>query len=555
LLQHFSLRERHLIAIFFLFTSSHLPLNGVKPYLILIILQEEKRMVQERKLLIEARQLNLKSAGEYLLKDISFSLFEGEALAITGESSSGKTMLGKILAGQISHSSGELILPPDCRKLMISQQHNFRDASSRSYYQQRFDSNYGDESPTVEAELNSIAGNLPPDDKEDFEKECEKIADSLRIQHLYRSRLIELSNGEGKRLQLAKGLLMKPDMIVLDNPFLGLDAETREILHDMINDLIRSGKIIILITSVNEIPEAVTSVMELEKGKIKKTSSRKVFLDSFASADTENKFSPEFSLLRDLSPPQAHDFKVAVEIRNVSVSFGEKQILENISWKVLKGERWGLTGPNGSGKSTLLSLINADNPQGYGNDLWLFDRKKGSGESIWEIKSKIGYISPELHIFFQRNLSSTESLVMTNASQDLSAYAVSGTNAFEAVASGFNDQVGSSQKISSFQKKQVFDWMEILGIKDLAAKPLYKISLGKQRLLLLARALVKNPPLLILDEPCQGLDKEQTRLFTSIVDEVCRQLDKTLIYVSHYPEDFPSCVDRFIRLEAGKIRS
>jgi molybdate transport system ATP-binding protein len=511
--------------------------------------------MQERKLLIEARQLNLKPAGEYLLKDISFSLFESDSLAITGESGSGKTMLGKVLAGQISYSSGELILPPDCRKLLISQQHNFRDASSRSYYQQRFDSNYGEESPTVQAELKSISGNIPARDKKDFEKECERIAESLRIQHLYQSRLIELSNGEGKRLQLAKGLLMKPDLIVLDNPFLGLDAETRTILHDMINELVRRGMIVILITSAKEIPEAITTVMRLEKGEVKSILSIKDFLDSFAATEAEKQFYPEFDLLKNISHPEEHDFKVMVEMKNVSVSFGEKKILDNISWKILKGECWGLTGPNGSGKSTLLSLINADNPQGYGNDLWLFDRKKGSGESIWEIKSRIGYISPELHIFFQRNLSSTESLIMSHASQDLSAYAVSGTNAFEAVASGFNDQVGSSQKISSFQKKQVYTWMEILGIKELAAQPLYKISLGKQRLVLLARALVKNPPLLILDEPCQGLDKEQTRLFTSIVDEVCRQLDKTLIYVSHYPEDFPACVDRFIRLERGRIIS
>jgi molybdate transport system ATP-binding protein len=512
-----------------------------------------KRMMHERKLLMEARQLNLKAAMEYLLKDISFSLSEGEALAITGVSGSGKTMLGKILAGQISYSSGELIFPPDCRKLLISQQHNFRDASSRSYYQQRFDSNYGEESPTVETELKSISINMPASDKKKFKKECNRISELLHIRHLYQSRLIELSNGEGKRLQLAKGLLMKPDLIVLDNPFLGLDAETRSILHDMINELTRAGMIVILITSVKEIPEAITTVLELGKGEVKSILSRKDFLDSFTAADTEKQFYPEFDLLKNISPPIEHNFKVAVEMKNISVSFGEKKILDNISWRILKGERWGLTGPNGSGKSTLLSLINADNPQSYGNDLWLFDRKKGSGESIWEIKSRIGYISPELHIFFQRNLSSTESLVMSDASQDLSAYAVSGINAFEAVASGFNDQVGSSQEISSFQKKQVRAWMEILGINELAAQPLYKISLGKQRLVLLARALVKNPPLLILDEPCQGLDKEQTRLFTSIVDEVCRQLDKTLIYVSHYPEDFPACVDRFIRLEKGRI--
>jgi molybdate transport system ATP-binding protein len=97
--------------------------------------------------------------------------------------------------------------------------------------------------------------------------------------------------------------------------------------------------------------------------------------------------------------------------------------------------------------------------------------------------------------------------------------------------------------------------MEIFGLRELASEPLYKISLGKQRLILLARALVKNPPLLILDEPCQGLDREQTRLFTSIVNEICLQLDKTLIYVSHYEEDFPACVNKFIRMEGGRIIS
>jgi molybdate transport system ATP-binding protein len=513
--------------------------------------------VQERKLYLEAKHLCLKQEERYILKDISFSIFEGDAFAITGESGSGKSMLGKILAGQVNPSSGELNFhfPRDLRKLMIGQQHNFSNASSVSYYQQRFDSNYGNGSPTVEAELRSVHINLDGNSDKNFEKEFRRISELLKIQHLFKSRLIELSNGEGKRLQLAKALLMKPGMILLDNPFLGLDQETRKILHNMINEMVGSGMIIILITSEKEIPEAITSVIELKNGEIKKRSSRKEFLDSFLSRAMGKQAIPQFALLKDISHPGDDDFKVAVEMKNVNISFAEKKILDKISWKVLKGERWGLTGPNGSGKSTLLSLINGDNPQAYGNEIWLFDRRKGSGESIWEIKSRIGYISPELHIFFQRNLSATESLVMANASQDLSAYTVSGPNAFEALASGFNDQVGSSQKISSYQKKQIFTWMEIFGLRELASEPLYKISLGKQRLILLARALVKNPPLLILDEPCQGLDREQTRLFTSIVNEICLQLDKTLIYVSHYEEDFPACVNKFIRMEGGRIIS
>ncbi|MFL5730730.1 MAG: ATP-binding cassette domain-containing protein [Cytophagaceae bacterium] len=501
------------------------------------------------KLCIEAKKISLCPEGKNLLKEISFELYEGEAMAITGGSGSGNTLLGKILAGQVKVDSGELVchFPQERGKLLIGQQHNFRDSSSTSYYQQRFDSNYGNSSPTVEAELQKISGVQA--------ERIKQITRQLKIDHLLQSRLIELSNGEGKRLQLARGLLLEPGLIVLDNPFLGLDTEARKILHGIINDLISSGIIIFLITSLNEIPEKISTVLELEEGAVKRIVSRDEFLKSAASDQKEINPEPDFHLLEKIGYPQEEGFEVAVEMKNVSISYGEKKILDNISWKVKKGECWGLLGPNGSGKSTLLSLINGDNPQAYGNDIWLFDRKKGSGESIWDIKNRIGYISPELHIFFQRNLSPVESLVMTGAAEDLSGYSVSGPTAYEAVASGFRDQIGSSQKINTYQHRLVSTWLEILGIKYLQSDYLYKVSLGNQRLLLLARALVKDPPLLILDEPCQGLDAAQTRRFTNIVDEICHRLNKTLIYVSHYPEDFPSCVDRFIRLENGKIIS
>jgi molybdate transport system ATP-binding protein len=241
-------------------------------------------------------------------------------------------------------------------------------------------------------------------------------------------------------------------------------------------------------------------------------------------------------------------------MNDVTVQYGDKLILDKINWKVKRGERWALRGHNGSGKSTLLSLILADNPKAYSNELYLFDRKRGSGESIWDIKAKIGQISPELHIFFQRNTNYTEALSMAGGGSDNSFSSSSSVTCFEVVCSGFYEQVGSSYELASLQYKYAEEWMELLKISSFKKQPLGSLSLGQQRLVLLARALVKNPPLLILDDPCQGLDAAQTKHFVNIVDELCKYSDKTLIYVSHYVEDIPSCVDHMLVLEDGRVK-
>jgi molybdate transport system ATP-binding protein len=221
---------------------------------------------------------------------------------------------------------------------------------------------------------------------------------------------------------------------------------------------------------------------------------------------------------------------VAVKMKNVHIQYDGKPILENINWEVRNGERWSLSGPNGSGKSTLLSLVNADNPQAYANEIYLFDRKRGTGETIWEIKKKIGFVSPELHLYFEKSIS-----------------------CLHVVASGLFDTVGLFRKLNTEQSALVIQWMQLLKIGHLQNKLLFQLSNSGQRLVLLARALVKNPPLLILDEPCQGLDEDQVQLFTSIVNEICITANKTLIYVSHYANEIPGCVTKYIRLEGGRM--
>jgi molybdate transport system ATP-binding protein len=236
----------------------------------------------------------------------------------------------------------------------------------------------------------------------------------------------------------------------------------------------------------------------------------------------------QINRIRDIYAQQTFPFNEVVRMKNVNISYNGKSILSNINWTIKKGERWAVAGPNGAGKSTLLSLITADNPQAYANDIWLFERKRGSGESIWEIKKNIGYVSPELHLYFDKGIS-----------------------VFDAVASGLFDTIGLFRKPTNSQIEKINTWLKVIGIEELGTRMMHQLSLGQQRLAMLARALVKAPPLLILDEPCQGLDITQTNGFKSLIEAICQVSDTTLIYVSHYTNEIPTSIQQKLNLNAG----
>jgi molybdate transport system ATP-binding protein len=220
-----------------------------------------------------------------------------------------------------------------------------------------------------------------------------------------------------------------------------------------------------------------------------------------------------------------------IAMHGVSITYQGVPVLKGIDWTVHQGERWALLGPNGAGKTTLLSLILADNPQAYTNDMRLFGQPRGSGESIWQIKRRIGWVSPELQVFYDRSLTVRE-----------------------VVSSGFFDSVGLYRRCNPEQAAIVSDWMEALDLTYLAERPIHTLSTGQQRLALLARALVKTPPLLVLDEPCQGLDSEHRFQIIDLVDRLCRVAPVTLIYVSHYADEIPAAITHQILLNNGEIQ-
>ena len=282
---------------------------------------------------------------------------------------------------------------------------------------------------------------------------------------------------------------------------MGLDVNGREILTKGLLSLQAKGIQFVLISSPGDVPDYINQIIELP-----------------ASHTEVSKPEP---LLRPLD-----SFDVAVKMEKVQISYGAKTILKDFSWEVKRGERWAIKGPNGAGKSTLISLITADNPQAYSQNITLFDRKRGSGESIWDIKKKIGYVSPELHLYLKE-----------------------GGTCFSVVASGLFDTQGLFKRLSDEQKAQVTHWMQVMGIAHLAERSFRQISGGEQRMVLITRALVKNPELLILDEPCQGLDRIQTERLKTVLNYLAANSEMTLLYVSHYDRDIPSCVNQTLELK------
>jgi len=497
--------------------------------------------------------------GRQLLDNLDLTINRGEQWVISGPSGSGKTVLAQTLAGRHYHTgkieyglaagasgkdSGQVEAggagggreekgAHSGRVVLVEQQHRFknRPGATDLYYQQRFNSSDADQTITVEQELREYTVMEGP--------AAAAWLDNLHIRPLLARPLIQLSNGENKRVQLAIALLEEPELLILDNPFLGLDTAGRKLLHQIINELAAKGiQVILLMTGMQELPTAITHVARLENGRWLFRGRKEewhpeealglgIRLDPAALA--ELKALREAGTAINGENGTAGDYPIAIRMVDVTVKYGEKTLLKAINWEVKKGERWNVSGPNGAGKSTLLSLITADNPQAYANEIWLFGRRRGSGETIWEIKKRIGFVSPELHLYF-----------------DYSA------NCFGVIASGLFDTIGLFRPLTKEQEANVLLWMKLLSLTELRSKRLAELSTGQQRMVLLARALIKNPPMLILDEPCQGLDDEQTAYFREFINLLCEAFGTTLIYVSHYRQEIPACVNLYLKLDNGE---
>ena len=476
-----------------------------------------------------------------MAQPVDFSLLDGEHIAIVGGNASGKSMFVDIItsAHPLLMKDVEYDFSPKTSRLASEniKYITFRDSyggdSDRNYYlQQRWNQHDIDENtPTVEKLLDETYRITGPDTEERRTMK-EHLYDIFNLRYLLDKYIILLSSGELRKFQLAKTLMADPRVLIMDNPFIGLDKETRQQLRELLEQISkeRALQIILVLAKDEDIPRFITHVVEVKDMVVKPKLTREEYL-SGKSESRKSEAEPLSQELKDIilnlpySDNEYHTNEV-VHMNNVCIRYGERTILKDLNWTVKNGERWALKGQNGAGKSTLLSLVCADNPQSYACDIVLFDHKRGSGETIWDIKKHIGYVSPEMHRAYNRDMP-----------------------AIRIVASGLKDSVGLYVKPSEKDYEICRTWMKIFGIEDLAEKTFLKLSSGEQRMILLARAFVKDPELLILDEPLHGLDCERGEKVKEIIDTFCARQNKTLIMVTHYEENLPRCITDHIYLK------
>jgi molybdate transport system ATP-binding protein len=478
-----------------------------------------------KKPVVHIANLNLKFQHKSVLTDLCWTINSGENWLISGESGSGKTSLAKAIA-HIIPTYGTVQLNFDSESALpavayyVANWHQFKDLEGQSnfYYQQRYNKQAVETTHTVESELKHF-GNQ----HQLVFDELSTILEALSFSELLPATLIQLSSGEHKKLQLTKALWLKPQLLILDLPYNGLDQSSRGHLNLLLDKLANAGTQLILISNETETPLCINRFAKIQNGNIVTTATMQHSSDVLEETE---KSLPAFLVEKEWQPSAPHVIKMI----DVNVSYGDKNVLNNINWEVKAGEKWALQGHNGSGKSTLLSLICADHPQAFANNFYLFGNKRGSGESIWEIKERIGLISPELHWYF-----------------DPSA------TVWQSVVSGFYDSSGLFCEPGYTKSKQANELIHYFGLTDYKNTLMSQLPLGKQRLALLGRTVIKNPELLILDEPCQGLDQQQTLHFNRLVDELCKN-GTTLIYVGHFEAQLPSCIEKRLVLENGKIK-
>ena len=336
-------------------------------------------------------------------------------------------------------------------------------------------------------------------------------------------KLSTFSSGQRKKKFLQYCIDQKPDFIIFDNPMDHLDQASRVELAKALEEMASHITIIQLINRSADLLPFISN-------------NRQINSDAFVLENISNEAHKNKIISQSGIPHPPHAFeqteKVLIQMNNVSVSYQERPIVKNINWTINQGEFWQLIGPNGSGKSTLLSLINGDNPKGYGQDLYLFGRKKGSGESVWDIKKNIGYFATNMTSLFTRN-HTLEQMIL----------------------SGFFDSIGLYDLPTTLHKKIADEWLDLIGMKHLKNKMFKRLSVGQQRLAMIVRSVLKHPPLVILDVPVEGLDDESVALVCQLINLLKQESNMTIVYVSHRiePNLAPNSILELIPSEKGSI--
>lgn len=487
------------------------------------------------------------------LQGTSWQICRHENWAVLGPNGSGKSTLARALFGGVPVVRGRVIRHgregegPNRRSIAYVSPELHREIMDREDLLDSFRDFSG---KTDEA---TLVRDMVQEGLDEREREegggVQDRAREMGIDRLLDRGIASLSTGEMRKALMLRALLKRPELLILDEPFDGLDADSRDSLAGLIGGVVRRGVQIVLITHRPEevLPE-ITDVLFLKSGRILLQAKKEEALRSeHARGLHEERIKTAsdfpFALRKGngadasradrgrLSAAAPACGPILIRMRDVAVRYGGVAVLDGLDWVMRRGENWAILGPNGAGKTTLVELIVGDNLQAYANRIRLFGREKGSGESVWDIKRRIGVVASELQV---------------------KAYPED-MNAFEAVCSGFYDSFGLYRRCTEAQKERAKEWLRLFGIAGLADRNFGRLSYGQRQMVLIARAMVKSPDLLILDEPCDGLDGANRAKVLAMAEWVGSRTETDLLYITHQEKEILPCITNVMRLARGKV--
>jgi molybdate transport system ATP-binding protein len=485
--------------------------------------------------------ISIRLRDRTLFDGVSWEMLDDQHWSIVGPNGSGKSVLIKALCGSLPVAQGKVVYHfsrdgrPQNHIAYVTFESQRTIMGREAFHQARWNTGVESDALSVAEYLGNglkqvnrikvVASRPAPA----FAAHRQAVIEQLELGALLDRDIFQLSNGERRKVLIARALLASPRLLILDNPFVGLDERFGARLKENLDALMQSEmRVFVLGTSRDEIPSGITHVLGVDEGRVVTQGPRQSVLSDHIGRKA--RLADRFASAADHPQNKVSESSVLVRMKNVNVSYKGTRVLDQVSWTVRESEQWALLGPNGAGKTTLLSLILADNPQAYANNITLFGKSRGSGESIWDIKQRIGWVAPELHLCYPR-----------------------GTSSLDVVCSGWFDSVGLYRRPSSHQREIALAWMQRLGIAEYAETAFDRVSEGEQRLALVARALVKNPTLLVLDEPCQGLDARNRDRVLQAIDSVNGEFKTSMIYVTHRADELPASITHVLQLNRGRV--
>lgn len=491
--------------------------------------------------IISIRNATIRLGEKTVFSNTTFEILPGQQWIFLGGNGSGKSLFINALSGR--HAvDGEIRYcfdgneDPDIdTHIGIVSFENQRDlhTDDNRFVQARFWSS--DESITVREylsqdrvrDINPFEVGAYREPEKSYNNFLNRICNLLDIKGLFSRNIDQLSNGESRRILIARALLRRPSLLFLDSPFQGLDSSHRALFCKAFSGLVNQGLQIVIITAdQNDSFQGLTHCAVFDNYKIIKAGP----VGTLHNFKRLWKSALKIGVFPQITISYQKRCAVPVRMRNVTVRYGRNVLLKNVNWEVNAGSHWVICGHNGAGKSTLLSLITGDNPQAYANDIDVFGKPFGKGRPLSEVRRLIGMVSPELHACFPINCT-----------------------CIDTVCSGFSDTIGFVRQCGKKRREIAFKWLETFGLESFSNLELAALSEGGQRCVLLARALVKNPQLLILDEPCQGLDRKYRMIILQIIDMVAQRGNSTVLYVTHNLDEVPKCITDRLILEKGNV--